>query len=236
MIDAERMLGSLVRGALSGGSSRGRRRRRRAGLLGSVGKGTLALGALGVAIGAFEHWTQKQAGGDAGMAGAGAAGGAAGPPPPPPPAAVELPPLPPLPAVDPPARQPSPPAAPGPASHALLLVRAMIAAANADHQLDERERERILEALEEADAGEEEKEFVRREMEEPIGPGALAAAADAPELAEQVYVASLLAIEVDTSAERSYLERLAQRLRLAPERARALEAMLESPASGPPEG
>ena len=62
MIDAERMLGSLVRSAMSGDKRRGRKRRRRRGgghlgasLLGGAGKGALAMGALGVAMAAFEH-------------------------------------------------------------------------------------------------------------------------------------------------------------------------------------
>ena len=38
----------------------------------------------------------------------------------------------------------------------------------------------------------------------------------APDLAAQVYAASLLAIEVDTDAERAYLARLAQSLALPP--------------------
>ncbi len=236
MIDAERMLGSLVRSAMGGrrGRRRGRRRRRRSGgsLLGGVGKGTLALGALGVAMAAFEHYSGKSAA----TASTGGAGAAPPPPPPPPPrtdlppgpgppgAAVVSPPPPP-----PPAAAPVPPPPPGAApaqEDALLLVRAMIAAANADHELDDEERGRILQALEEAEAGEEEKAFLRQELEEPMDLATLAGRATTPELAGQIYLASCLAIDIDTRAERNYLDRLASRLGLDPERARALEAMV----------
>jgi hypothetical protein len=194
----------------------------------------LALGALGVAIGAFEHFAQKQGGGAA--AGASPAPAPAPLPPIPTLSATDtpasaqppLPPLPPLPVADAPASVPPPPpaAAESTADEALLMVRAMIAAANADHELDDDERGRIVAALEEAEAGEEEKEFVRREIEDPIDLATLAARATTPELANQVYLASLMAIEVDTQAERNYLDRLARRLGIEPDRALELEAMV----------
>ena len=214
-----------------------------ASLLGGASKGALALGALGVAMAAFEHFSEKKGG-------ASPAAGAAPPPPPP----ADLPPLPTAPGVatatpsTPPASAPVPPpprgaapvpppppgAAPVPPppgaepaqADALLLVRAMIAAANADHELDDDERGRILRALEEAEASEEDKGFLRQELEEPVDLATLAGGATTPELASQVYLASCLAIDIDTRAERSYLDRLARRLGLEPERARELEAMV----------
>jgi uncharacterized membrane protein YebE (DUF533 family) len=45
----------------------------------------------------------------------------------------------------------------------------------------------------------------------------LAAAQGQPELAAELYGASLLAIEVDTPGEKRYLDQLADRLRLTPE-------------------
>jgi uncharacterized membrane protein YebE (DUF533 family) len=45
----------------------------------------------------------------------------------------------------------------------------------------------------------------------------VAAAKDRPQLAAQIYAASLLAIEVDTPAERQYMQQLADRLYLTPE-------------------
>ena len=246
MIDAERMLGSLVRGAMRGGRGIGRgRRRKRKGvagsLLGGAGKGAVALGALGVAMAAYEHFSQKRAG-------AAAAAGAVPPPPTPPPAG--LPPLPTSPSgavpppplgaalPPPPSAAPVPPPPPGAAparSDALLLVRAMIAAANADHDLDDEERGRILQALEDARASDEDKAYLRRELEEPIDLATLAAAATTPELASQVYLASCLAIDIDTRAERNYLDRLAGRLGLEPERARELEGMVGSEEGAPRE-
>jgi uncharacterized membrane protein YebE (DUF533 family) len=49
------------------------------------------------------------------------------------------------------------------------------------------------------------------------------AAADQPGLGAQLYAASLLAIEVDTAAERDYLRHLGERLGLKPAVTAALE-------------
>jgi len=99
-------------------------------------------------------------------------------------------------------------------SRGLILLQAMIGAAKADGQIDGREMERILSKLEEAGADPEAKDFVLAEMRRPLDVEALAAQAEAPDLAAEVYAASLLAIEVDTPAERAYLDRLATALGL----------------------
>jgi uncharacterized membrane protein YebE (DUF533 family) len=51
-------------------------------------------------------------------------------------------------------------------------------------------------------------------MQKPIDIDSIIRQVSSPELAVQVYAASLLAIEVDTAAERSYLRDLAGRLGL----------------------
>ena len=56
----------------------------------------------------------------------------------------------------------------------------------------------------------------------PISTDALVREVRDPQTAEQVYLASALAIEPDTEAERSYLQYLAARLKLEPQRAEEL--------------
>ena len=102
----------------------------------------------------------------------------------------------------------------------------MIAAANADHEVDDQERDRILKALGATGLGDEERQFILSELESPIGIRALASKATTPDLARQVYVASLMAIEVDTTAEENYLARLAKALDLSAEDVGELEEML----------
>ena len=50
-----------------------------------------------------------------------------------------------------------------------------------------------------------------------------------PELAAQVYSVSLMAIEVDTPAEREYLDRLAASMGLTPEVAQNIEQLVGMP-------
>jgi uncharacterized membrane protein YebE (DUF533 family) len=102
------------------------------------------------------------------------------------------------------------------ASRALILLRAMISAAKADGTIDQGEMDRIFEKLDESDADAEAKDYVLQEMRAPLDLDGLVAQAQSPDLAAQVYAASLLAIEVDTDAERAYLARLAQGLALPP--------------------
>ena len=61
-------------------------------------------------------------------------------------------------------------------------------------------------------------------------PAALAAAAPDPVVAAQLYAASLLAIRVDSEAERAYLRDLAGRLGLDPETVVQLHHALNAPA------
>ena len=96
---------------------------------------------------------------------------------------------------------------------ARVILTAMIAAAKADGQIDDAERQRILGKLEEAGADAEAREFVMPKCSSP-STSMPWFAMSRTQTAAQVYAASLLAIKVDTHAERDYLSRLAQRLGL----------------------
>lgn len=98
--------------------------------------------------------------------------------------------------------------------NALLLIRAMIAAAKADGQIDAEEQRRIVGKLKEAGADAEACAFVEREIAQPSSLDALVAAVPDAMTAAQVYMASLFAINVDTPAEKAYLAALAKRLGL----------------------
>ncbi|MCW2238644.1 tellurite resistance TerB family protein [Azospirillum canadense] len=102
--------------------------------------------------------------------------------------------------------------------HALLLIRAMIAAANADGEITAQERGRILSALDEAGAGPEERRVVEQELDRPQSLDSLVQAVRDPQTAEQVYMASMMAVDRNSETERSYLQYLATRLRIDPQR------------------
>lgn len=106
--------------------------------------------------------------------------------------------------------------------HALLLIRAMIAAANADGEISAAERQRVMSALDEAGGGPEERQIVERELSQPQSLDALVRSVTDPDMAEQVYLASLMAVDRDHEAERAYLTYLATRLKIAPQRAEQL--------------
>ena len=98
------------------------------------------------------------------------------------------------------------------------VLKAMINAAKADGQIDPGEMQRIVGKLQETGIGQEAQRYVLTEMKKPLDTQALMAAAKGqPTLAAQIYAASLLAIEVDTAAEKKYLDQLAAGLGLKPE-------------------
>lgn len=96
-----------------------------------------------------------------------------------------------------------------------LILKAMINAAKADGQIDEGEMRRIVGKLQEIGVDSEAQHYVMTQMQKPMETEKLIAAAQGrPELAAQMYGASLLAIEVDTPAEKKYLDQLAAGLGL----------------------
>ena len=207
MFNPEKLLGGLIRSSTRG--SRG-------GLGGLVSSGA-ALGALGVAMEAVEHFmNQPQQTGTPPQA-PGAPPPTPGSAPPSPPVMggpTAAPPPPPIPGQ--PARVPPPPTAFEPAGNteSVLLIRAMIAAANADGVIDASERDNILKQLQSVELSAEEHGFIVQELLSPANLETIVAGVTSPELARQVYTVSLMAMEVDTDKERQYMDTLASRLGL----------------------
>ena len=105
-------------------------------------------------------------------------------------------------------------ASPDAREFALVLVRAMIAAARADGHIDDEERSRISDKLALAGLDPEAQDFLTRELEAPVDIDAIIGAADTEAKKVELYTASRLAIEPETRAERGYLDLLAGRLQL----------------------
>lgn len=99
-------------------------------------------------------------------------------------------------------------------SIALTFIRAMIAAAAADGQIDATERNTILAGLKEAGLDAEAHQWLAAEMAQPASIDALVEAAASPERATQIYAAARLAIDPDTPAEKDFLAGLAGALGL----------------------
>jgi uncharacterized membrane protein YebE (DUF533 family) len=97
---------------------------------------------------------------------------------------------------------------------ALLMVRAMIAAAAADGVVDDAERARILGNLRQAGLDDEASGFLDQEFANPLDAQGLVDLAATPEMAAQVYTAARLAIDPDTHEEQVFLANLAAGLGL----------------------
>lgn len=102
----------------------------------------------------------------------------------------------------------------GEAEFALVIARAMIAAARADGHIDEAERGRIADKLHLSGIGEEAETFLLAELERPVDLDGLVAAARTDAQKVELYTASRIAIDPKTRAERGYLDMLAGRLKL----------------------
>ncbi|WP_037451665.1 tellurite resistance TerB family protein [Skermanella stibiiresistens] len=108
---------------------------------------------------------------------------------------------------------------------ALLLIRAMIAAANADGQITAEERQRIIQHLDKAGAGAEERRIVEQEIASPKPLDDIIRQSRDQDTAEQIYLASEIAIRGGSETERRYLDFLASRLNIPDARRRELDAL-----------
>lgn len=102
----------------------------------------------------------------------------------------------------------------GEAEFALVIARAMIAAARADGHIDDAERAAISDRLKLSGIGSDAEAFLLEELQKPIDIDGLVAAAQTEAQRTELYTASRIAIEPRTRAERGYLDMLAGRLKL----------------------
>lgn len=96
----------------------------------------------------------------------------------------------------------------------LSMIRAMISAAKADGHIDGEEQARIEERIAALNLGAAEKDFLVKQLHAESDPIEIARLANCDEQAAELYLASTLAIDVDTPQESQYLQRLGDALRL----------------------
>jgi len=101
------------------------------------------------------------------------------------------------------------------------MIRAMIASAAADGEIDALERARIIDRLQ--GIGEEERQFLEKEMRAPANVYQLAAGCRDKTQAGRIYQAARLAIELDSEAEHLWLQDLAAALGLSQAEINALQ-------------
>ncbi len=98
--------------------------------------------------------------------------------------------------------------------HAQAILKALVAAAKADGHIDAREREVIEGEFRRIDADASLQQWLHEELERPLDPAEVARASQSPEMASEMYLASLLAADEQSFMERAYLDELARQLKL----------------------
>jgi uncharacterized membrane protein YebE (DUF533 family) len=96
------------------------------------------------------------------------------------------------------------------------VLQALVAAAKADGHIDERERGLIQQELAKLADDAQTRDWLQSEIARPLDPAEVARAATTPELAAEMYLASLLAVDQQNFMEKTYLEEFARQLRLPP--------------------
>ncbi len=110
----------------------------------------------------------------------------------------------------------------------VILLRAMIAAARADGILDAEESQIIFQRIQTLELDSENQALLVKEMGQSVDIDAIINSASTIEIASEIYIASLLAITVDTPAEKNYMGMLAARLQLPGELVTELEQQVEA--------
>lgn len=108
--------------------------------------------------------------------------------------------------------------------HSQAILKALVGAAKADGHVDARERQLIEGELVKLTTDAELQHWLQAELNKPLDPAEIARAASTPEMAAEMYIASVLMVDEEHFMERAYLEELARQLKLDP----ALKAELEA--------
>ncbi|GGC86148.1 tellurite resistance TerB family protein [Halopseudomonas salina] len=111
--------------------------------------------------------------------------------------------------------------------HSQAILRAVIGAAKADGHIDDRERVLIDGEVERITDDSELKRWFDQELAKPLDPADVARSAATPEIAAEMYLASLVMVDDQNYMERAYLDELARQLKLDP----ALKTELETQAA-----
>lgn len=100
--------------------------------------------------------------------------------------------------------------------HSQAILKALVAAAKADGHIDERERELIEGEFTKLDNDQELQHWLHAELNKPLDPTDVARAASTPEMAAEMYIASVMLVDEENFMEKSYLDELARQLKLEP--------------------
>ncbi len=221
-MDAERLLGKILKSAIQGGNRKGRRKRKKSddlmgSLLGSLTSGKGLVTAIGLGVAAYE--ILKNSGGSS----AGSTQKSF------PPQSRSSNPPPPLPSMPSPKIETgTPPPLPPSENNAVELresciaqdiaikcIQTMVATAHADGRLDADEERRILEKLQEEGLSTDEKRFLLGQLQSPQPIEHLIQCVNDPMVAQTMYSLAVSTIVIDTEKERQWLDHLADGLSIS---------------------
>jgi uncharacterized membrane protein YebE (DUF533 family) len=111
--------------------------------------------------------------------------------------------------------------------HSQAILRALVAAAKADGHIDARERQLIEGEFTKLSSDQALQHWIAGELDKPLDPSEVARAASSPEMAAEMYLASVLMVDQEHFMERAYLDELARQLQLAPALKSELEAQVQ---------
>src|SRR5690606_26592456 len=100
---------------------------------------------------------------------------------------------------------------------------AMIGAAKADGHIGPEETQLLEQEMAKLSEDASEQRWLHEELSRPLDPAAVARASSTPEMAAEMYLASLLIVDDETFMERAYLDQLAKELKLDPDLKSKLE-------------
>lgn len=118
--------------------------------------------------------------------------------------------------------------------HSQAILTALVAAAKADGHVDEQERAAIEGEFVKLDNDPEMKQWLHQQLERPLDPAEVARAAQTPEMAAEMYLASVMVVDQESFMERAYLDELARQLKLEPALRQELESQAKAAADATP--
>lgn len=107
------------------------------------------------------------------------------------------------------------------------IVKAMISAAKSDGHVDNNEQKLIADKIQSLGLEQDITSFLMRELNKPLDVAEVVASADSPEAASEIYLASAMVVDLDKPDERAYMDSLAKGLELDENLTALLEKSVE---------
>ena len=109
--------------------------------------------------------------------------------------------------------------------HSRVILTAMVAAAKADGNFDEREQQLIHEQV--VKFGDPDlATWVQQEINKPLDVNEITSLVTTPEMAAEIYLTSLVVVDEQNESEKTYLDTLAEKLGLDPQLRKEIEQQL----------